>query len=701
MAGRSLRASGLVFASLASIGLALGASAGAVSCIASGPDLSQITGRTDGGFQLGDAGTGGASSSTGLDPTDPHAVIGTQPSHGPFSGGQRVLVRGNGFGSDVQVWFGSTPATEVVPVDATKVQVTAPAGDAGSVDVTAQNGSDASTKRTLVGAYTYDAMYALPSSGPVSGGTEVHLYGQATQWASGTQAFIDQVPCTSLTVVSPTELVCIAPKGTPGSKSVRITQGSDTISVLDAYTYEDSTDGFKGGLSGLPLNGKLRVLVYDNFKGDPVAGAHVIVGSDIATAITRDVDASGVVEITDPSLVTPQTVTVAAKCMGPITFVAEPVDTITVYLDPVLSPLCGSNGDPPGTGTKVGSVGLVTGQIVWPMDQEFKRGSWNVPAPLGHEQMTAYVFSAAGSPLSQFSLPSPTTAITPMSPGSVGYQYSFYTGPGSKTLYVLAGLEDRTKNPATFVAYAMGLVKGVPVLPNEVTKDVFIPMKNLLDEALVLHPTPPAPGPKGPDRLQANVAIRLGSDGYAILPQGQKTPLLPLTGNVTFVGVPLLGGALTGSTYVASTRAVTGPSFGAPMSVIGGAQTTTTAFPLDMTGFVGVPTLVTPALNTSWDGQHLETQFNPGGAPIDLTVYDVAALGGLQHWTVAAAGGSQAITLPDLSVYPDSALASGPVTIGIYGGHIDGFDYKKLKYKNLRPSGMTAFSLDYVNAHLP
>lgn len=698
---RRSRSSGLIFAAFAALGLALGAAVSATSCIASGPDLSQITGHTDGGFQLDDGGGGGTSSATGLDPTDPHAVIGTQPSHGPFSGGQRVLVRGNGFASNVKVWFGAVAATDVVPVDATKVQVTAPAGDAGPVDVSAQNGDDASTKRTLAGGYVYDAIYAEPSSGPISGGTEVHVHGQGTQWASGAQAFIDQVPCTQVTVVSPTELVCISPQGTPGSKTVRVTNGADTVSALDGYTYEDSSDGFKGGLSGLPLNGKLRVLVYDNFKGDPVAGAHVIVGSDIATAIKRDVGPTGVVDITDPSLVAPQTVTVAAKCMGPITFVAEPVDTITVYLDPVLSPLCGSGGDPPGAGTKVGSTGLVTGQIVFPQDQEFKRGAWNVPNPIAPEQMTAYVFSASGSPLATFSLPSATSAVTPMSPGSVGYEYSFFTSPGSKTLYVLAGLENRTKSPPTFVAYSMGLVAGVPVLPNEQTKDVFVPMTNTLDEALVLHPSPPAVGPKGPDRLQANVAIRLGGSGYAILPQGQKAPLLPLSGDLTFVGVPLLGGSLLGSTYVASTRAVTGPGFGAPMSVIGGAQATTTAFPIDMGGFVGVPSLLTPALNTSWDAQHLETQFQGGGATVDLTVYDIAAMGGLQHWTVAAAGGSQSVTLPDLSFYPDAALASGPITIGIYGGHIDGFDYKKLGYKNLGPAGMTAYSLDYVNAHLP
>src|SRR3954470_8869190 len=37
---------------------------------------------------------------------DPHAVIGVDPSHGPWSGGQIRMLRGNGFGKGLRVWFG-------------------------------------------------------------------------------------------------------------------------------------------------------------------------------------------------------------------------------------------------------------------------------------------------------------------------------------------------------------------------------------------------------------------------------------------------------------------------------------------------------------------------------------------------------------------------------------------------------------------
>ncbi|MFO0616403.1 MAG: IPT/TIG domain-containing protein [Polyangiaceae bacterium] len=684
-----------------------GAVAGMVaapSCIASGPDLSQITGHEDAGFSSGGGDAAPPDAFGDVTPTDPHAVIGAQPSHGAFVGGQRVLVRGNGFGPDVRVWFGDAEA-EVVPVDATKVQVTAPAGTAGPVDLTTQNGEDASTKRTLTGGYTYDAIYADPKSGPISGGNEVKLVGQNTKWSATTTAFIDQVACAGLTVTSPTELVCVAPKGTPGSKTVRVAEGAEVINVLDGYTYEDSSDGYKGGLSGSALAGHLKVLVYDNYKGNPIPGAAVIVGTD-ETALVEQADASGVAVFTDASLDAPRTVTVAATCMNPITFVDVPVDTVTVYLDPVLSPVCGGSGDPPGTGTKVASSGGITGQIVFPDGVEFKRADWKVPEPVGNEAMVAYVFAASSSPTGTFFLPSPSAATTRESPGSVGYGFTFYASPGDKTLYALAGLEDRSKSPPTFVPYAMGLVRGVPVLPNEYTEDVFIYMDSTMDQALVLDPDPPGVGPKGPDRLFGNVAVRLGAEGFAILPNAQKTPFLPLQGDVEFVGVPALSGALTGSTYFVSARAVTGQSLGAPMSVVQSVQTNTTAFPLAMGGFVGVPTLTTPALNAAWDARHLGVQFGAGSSPIDLLVYDVSSGNGLQHWTIAvpssaAPGNASAIELPDLSGIQGGALASGPITIGVYGARIDGFDYASLRYKHLRPGGMTAYALDYFASHLP
>src|SRR5690606_25226806 len=87
----------------------------------------------------------------------PHAILSVAPNHGSFNGGQTVPIRGNGFKSDVRIWFGDKELEpeQVVPVDSGRVQVTVPPGSPGPVDVIAQNGSDASTRARLPAAYIY------------------------------------------------------------------------------------------------------------------------------------------------------------------------------------------------------------------------------------------------------------------------------------------------------------------------------------------------------------------------------------------------------------------------------------------------------------------------------------------------------------------------------------------------------------------
>jgi IPT/TIG domain len=656
-----------------------------------------------GGIDLGDA-MPPENLPPDADTLDPHAVVGAEPSHGPFAGGQRVLIHGKGFSSKARVWFGSVEADHatLIPIDPSRLQIAAPAGKAGPVDVSVQNADDASTKRTLKGGYSYDALYAEPDTGPVPGGTVIELIGQDTHWDATTVAKIDQKACTTTQVLTPTLLNCTVPAGTPGSKTIAVTTGQESIVVLDGYTYEDSDNGYKGGLSGNPIAGSIEVLVYDNYTGAPIPGAHVVLGSTIGKAILGQTDGSGVAVIKDPSLTGPVTVTVAGTCHSPITFIDDPVDKVTAYLDPVLSPACAGMGDPPPVGGKPSNAGEVTGQLVWPSMGEFKKGLWaNVPQIKSpNEARTAYVFYAVGDPTYAFQLPSAVAAITEATPGDLGYQFALGVPAGDRALYALAGIEDRSVSPPKFTAYAMGLVKGVPVIPGNVTDSVYIAMDKTLDQALSMNVMPPPPGPKGPDRLRATVAIMLGNDGYALLPAGQKAPLLPVQGLLPFVGVPSLDGTLAGSSYLSTAKAVTGPTNSEPLSVISRIISTTTSQVVQVDNFVNIPTLMTPGVNGAWDGTHLAANFAPGGSPIDITVYDVLGGNGLVHWLVAVPKGSNAVEVPDLSGWPDSALPPGPLTIDVYGGRVTGFDYAKLLYRWLHPTGMTAYSLDSFAAHL-
>jgi len=533
--------------------------------------------------------------------TDPHAILGVDPSHGPFSGGRVAVIRGNGFKSTARVWFGQVevPSSDVTAGDPMRIQVLVPPGDPGQVDVRTQNGDDASTSRTLQSAYTYDAFYAEPSKGPTSGGTIVKLIGKSTNWGSTAEVRVSNEPCLTSKIVSPSEIECVTPPQPAGSVAISVKMpGEATQVVYDAFTYSDSDNGYKGGLSGGKMQGVLKVLVYDAYTGSPIPGARIIVGDNLDSAFLGTTDQAGLHVFSEPGLSDKRSVTIAKSCFQPVTFVDVPVDTVTAYLPPVLSPAClGDGGEIPPVGGKGATLATIKGQLVWYGGTEFKRAHWsNVPSPKGpDERQAAYLFQPSSDPTSKFYLPDASRAVLPDADGSIGYEFSLTAYPGNLSLYALAGIENRKSPTAVFTAYAMGFLQGISTLPGQTTKDIFIPMTKPLDQAVVLSVEPPSAGPKGPDRLIASVAVKLGNEGYAIFPNGQRVALLANTGDLPFVGMPGLTDALAGSRYVSSAKAVTGANAGTPLSVIEKYLSNDASLPIQMAGFVQVPVLQEPA----------------------------------------------------------------------------------------------------------
>ena len=641
---------------------------------------------------------------TELPPADPHTLIGVDPPHGPFSGGRLAVVRGNGFKSNVRVWFGDAeiPANDITPADPTRIQVVVPAGDPGEVDVRAQNGDDASTSRVLSAGYTYDLFYAEPSNGPTSGGTLVRILGMSTAWSSSTEVLVGDTPCLTTTVLSGTEIECATPPHAAGSVSISVAEPGQTPDVVyDAFTFADSDNGFKGGLSGDPLNGMLKVAAYNAYTGAPIPNANVIAGDNLDTALTGKTDGAGIVVFQDASLANKRSVTIAKACYQPTTFVDVPVNTVTAYLSPVLSPAClGDGGEVPPVGGKGSNPALISGELVWIGGTEFKRAPWNnVPAPKTEdEEQAAYVFQPSYEPTSRFSLPDASRAIHPDADGGIGYEFSTSSGGGNITLYVLAGIENRVVSPPTFTAYAFGLAQGISAKPGESSSEVYITIDKPLDQAVVLSTSPPTPGPKGPDRLISSVAVQIGNEGYAIFPNSQRTTLLANTGEIPFVGLPGLTGSLNGARFVSSARAVTGANSGAPMSIVGKFLTTDASLPVQIDGFVQVPVLTVPGTGEPFDGRHLEAQYAPGGAFVDVTVFRIQAASGLMEWVIVAPAGKTSVELPDIASL-GAGLEQGPITVSVYGGHIDdqGFNYGTLVYRHLDNRGWLAYAYDIFN----
>jgi hypothetical protein len=628
----------------------------------------------------------------------PFAVTGLQPSHGPWTGGTRSTIAGRGFSSNIAVWIGPTqlPSSDVFASNPTSIAVLTPQGTPGPVDVRVQN-LDTAAQATLPSGFIYDAFAVTPGTGATTGGTRIALKGSGTQWTAASTIAVGGNPCTAVTFTDATGLACTTPPANgPGSQSVLVTNADgSTEEADDAFVYSDSPDGYRGGLYGGALSGTLTVLAFDAWTGVALQGGQVIAGSNLATAVVGTIGVSGAVQLTGSSLNGTVTVTVAAKCHQPMTYVDVPVDSVTVYLTPVLEPSCA--GDPGSSGNYIPQdVGTIEGELVWSSGIEGNRAPWsNIPSPAAGERQVAYVFTAAGSPVGGVSLPDPSSGTTPMSSGDIGYAYTLQAVPGNTTLYALAGLEEDTDagQAIRFEPFAMGVVRGVPVEPNVITSGADIPMTTVLDRALTTVPQPPPSTARGPSLLTMTVAMDLGAGSYAGLPQGTSTSLLPVSGDVDFVGVPALDGTLTGAAYDVS--AIASNSGGNnPVTAVNGVETTDANDPLSLGGFFDIPVLLQPS-SATWSGTQVQLQAT---GPIDLAVLTVSTGNGLVAWQIVAPGSDLSFELPDLSQVPGVAqLIHGPLTTSFAIARINGFQYGSVRSGQLTSSAWNAYAADVAS----
>lgn len=649
-----------------------------------------------GGLSLGDGSATGPRRDVDLG--DPFALDGLLPAHGPFTGRTRAQASGRGFSTDLQVFVGGMEVAKdaLFATSPTRLALEVPPGKPGPAEVRLRNRATAE-ERTLAEGYFYDAVVVRPDTGATSGGTRIVIEGSGTAFASATTVTVGGKPCAEVSVSDATHLACLTPEHTAGAKDVVVTTGTESLQVSEAFTYNDAVDGYRGGLSGGALGGRLRVLAFDAYTGAALAGGTVIAGDDLATAKLGRVTTSGVVELRDPSLAGKVTVTVTAKCHQPLTFVDVPVDTVTVYLEPVLDLSC-AEGDPPSLGGGGGRFGgVIEGELVFPGGVEFRRAGWSgVPAPnRPTERLAAYVFFSQSSPTASFELPEAVYAVTPDSPGDAGYLFSVVGAPGNHSLYAVAGLEDRSETPPRFVPYVYGVVRGVGLGAKQrvVGADIF--MNVVADHALALAASPPPGTTRGPDRLVTQVAMSLGT-GFAVLPLGERTTPLPTSAPISLVGLPSLDGAVATESYVVSARAVSGPREQLPASVVSRVRTNGAVSPLGLGGFLPVPAMVNPGSGV-WDGKRLRFATSGPATTADLVKATVVSGNGLVTWTILAPGEARDAPLPDLSALPGPdplGLVRGAITSTVYIARIEGFNYASLRNGQLVPSAWSAFGVD-------
>jgi hypothetical protein len=629
------------------------------------------------------------------------------PAHGPFVGGNRVIIRGSGFTESSQVYFGPRmvqPADHEL-IDSRRLAVIVPAGAVGTVDVRVEVGDQQATLRE---GYTYDALYVDPGRGSTAGGTFVTIEGSGTSFESGDTVLFGRTECRDIRIVSPSRITCRTPPMSAGFVDVTVRSGAGGPDIVanDAFQYYDTTDPFGGGLGGGPISGSINLTVINAMTGAPVPDAFAIVGEDLETEHQGFTDALGHVTFSGPDLVGPATIHVSKHCFERTSVVAFDASDVTVFLVPWMDPSCGMGmGMPPGSRPRNGA--FIEGYLQWPTDM---RGmSWdNVPAARPGWTRVAYVFTT----VFQIGQPNPDPSLggaiqrvleTPMT--EHGYPYRIFARPGGLAVYALAGLEETATG--RFVPYVMGVARNVLVGPGDTVRNVPIVMDIPLDHyvEVELGARPPA-ARTGPDRFRVNAYLDLGGEGLIHrVVNGEDLDTIrrrDASRPFRFVGEPALEGALRDARYRLVAGWFTGEVEAQPQTVVVQNGVTAADSTVRMPDFLGIPQAVSPAYGERIPADRVLRWTHGGSGPeADLHVILMIGGDGNPAWRMFVRGNVYEAPIPDLSSIPGLRdISPGFLIWVVYSIKIPGFDFDTFSYAHLNDRYWSHYAVDYYLAQL-
>jgi hypothetical protein len=636
------------------------------------------------------------------------------PDHGPFTGGNQVVLRGNGFTDMAQVAFGGRqvqPADHRL-IDARRLAVVVPAGEVGPVDVEITvNGETV----TLEDGYTYDAIYVEPNSGAVSGGTYVSIVGSGTNFTEGDNVIFGRTDCEDVEVVSATRINCRTPPMSAGTVDVTVVGAEDGSEIIatDAFTYFDSTDPFQGGLGGGPISGSINLSVIDANSGLPVPDAYAIVGEDQTTMHQGLTDALGQITFSGPDLPVPATIHVAAPCnmcacYEKTSVVAFDARDVTVFLVSYPRPgltleeqmMCaGGGGGRPRNGA------FIEGELVWYGPNEMGPNPWlNVPQPREGWVRVAYVYTtqaALGFGNPDPSLGGANQRVLETPTGVLGYPYSVFARPAGLAVYALAGLEHTATQ--RFIPYVMGIARNVLAGPGQTVEGVDIVMNIPLDHYLELEVTDlPSEVDTGPDSFRFLANIDLGGEGVIVREVGfQELDVLrapDASRLLRFVYQPALEGALSDGRYRVQAGWFTGAFDGPPFTDVIERGITSGDETLTIGGFLGIPDATAPAWGEQIPADRVMRWEADGDDP-DFHIVLIQGGDGNPAWRAFTPGNVREMPIPDLSTIPGiTDITSGFIVWQVYAIRIPGFDFNEFRYSDLNDLFWTGSASNYFTA---
>ena len=290
----------------------------------------------------------------------PLVVRAVEPNGGPAAGGNALVIEGVGFAAGVdEVRVGALAASGVRVASDGRIDAVAPPGTAGRVDVVVRHGS---REARLVGAYEYRSgspvLVALdPTSGSVSGGTNVHLFGSG--FGSAPTILFDTRTAQIVDLVDDGHIVVRTPDHPQGTVDVTVARGTDRSTLPSAFTFF-SPDAGSGGTWGAAVSGTVNVVVLDVFTEEGIEGAYVTLGDPATSPHKGLTDAAGRITFSGGDLTGRQEVSAAHAKYSAASVVAFDAENVTLLLYPHFPPNIG----PPPDFSNLGP-GRVTGKVLW------------------------------------------------------------------------------------------------------------------------------------------------------------------------------------------------------------------------------------------------------------------------------------------------------------------------------------------------
>lgn len=638
-------------------------------------------------------------------------VTGVEPASGPFTGGNRAVVRGSGFTDRAVAYVGgrSVQPVDTVRLDANSLSIVVPAGEVGPADVSVEVDEQTATRDD---AYTYNALRLDPTEGSVAGGTSIAITITDHTFDENTVIEFGGTACSGLEIVTPREARCKAPAGTIGSVDVVAKwpdAGKEPVVAVGAYQYLDLTDTARGGFGGGPIDGTINVTVVDSEMGFVVEGAYVLVGEDLDTALQGFTNERGQITLSEQGLTGPVDVHVAAECFERASFVGFDRSDVTVFLRPLLDPSCGEPGASPSSG-RAAAGSVISGELIFPGSDEFAINAWDVvPPPRADELRVAYVYTTQ----SRLDRPNPNPDVggaiariveSGAERGLLGYPYRIFARPAGLAVYALSGLERTTTGE--FTPYVMGVARNVITAPGEETAGIDIVMNLPLDRELEVELTTiPEGTARGPDEFRVQAHVDLGGEGVIVRNvRGQTFDVktsFTAGAPFRFFAQPPLSGILADARHlvVAGWYLLDGDDV-PPYTEVrrrGVAQGTEAERIDDLLDF---PQALAPA-----DGETLPAdrvlRWSVDGPSPDLFVISIVGGDGFPAWTQIVPGSLRESPLPDLSTIEGIGdIAGGFLPWTLRAVKMEGFDYGAFHYGFLSDRSWSHTAIDQFTMRL-